>query len=166
MKRILLGIIAIFALISCKKHKNSDNEKIVSTEVEYVSFGKTIVDSDAIDSNSMYPHYLIMKAGDSVPSKVKAKVTGVCQAKGCWMTLELPNDTEMMVKFKDYGFFVPKDIAGKEVIVNGLAYVTEVSVNELKHYAEDAGKSSEDISLIKDSKRTYSFEADGVLIAQ
>ncbi|MBC3758823.1 DUF4920 domain-containing protein [Hyunsoonleella sp. SJ7] len=166
MRGFLLTIIAFSALVSCKKHKSTEASEAMTKEVTYASFGKTIKDSDAIDSNSMYPHYVIMKVGDSVPSKVKAKVKDVCQAKGCWMTLELPNDTEMMVKFKDYGFFVPKDIAGKEVIVNGLAYVTEVSVDEQRHYAEDAGKSSEDISLIKESKRTYSFEADGVLIAQ
>ena len=32
------------------------------------------------------------------------------------------------------------DAAGKEVIVDGKAFVNEVSVADLKHYAEDAGK--------------------------
>ena len=35
------------------------------------------------------------------------------------MKLDLENGEEAMVKFKDYGFFMPKDIAGEEVIVNG-----------------------------------------------
>ena len=71
-----------------------------------------------------------------------------------------------MVKFKDYGFFMPKDIAGKEVIINGKAYVEEVSVDEQRHYAEDAGKTKEEIAKITEPKRTFSFEADGVLIGQ
>lgn len=71
-----------------------------------------------------------------------------------------------MVKFKDYGFFVPKDIEGMEVIVNGIAFVDNMSVEDQKHYAKDAGESHEDIDLIKESKRTYEFEADGVLIRQ
>ena len=62
--------------------------------------------------------------------------------------------------------FVPKDIKGKQVIVNGKAFVNEVPVDELKHYAEDAGKSVEEIAAITESKKTFSFEADGVLVAQ
>ena len=84
--------------------------------------------------------------------------------KGCWMTLNMADGNQVMVKFKDYGFFVPKDIAGKEVIINGKAFVEEVSVGDQKHYAEDAGKSAEEIAAITAPKKTFSFEADGVLI--
>ena len=80
------------------------------------------------------------------------------------MTLNLENGEEAMVKFKDYGFFMPKDISGKEVILNGKAFVNEVPVDEQRHYAEDAGKSKEEIAAITQPKKTYSFEADGVLI--
>jgi hypothetical protein len=95
-----------------------------------------------------------------------AEVIEVCQAKGCWMTLKLENGEEAMVKFKDYGFFMPKDIAGKEVILNGKAFVNEVPVEEQRHYAEDAGKSKEEVAAITEPKKTYSFEADGVLIKE
>jgi hypothetical protein len=107
-----------------------------------------------------------MQIGDSINSKMSAKVISVCQAKGCWMTLNLENGNEVMVKFKDYGFFMPKDIAGKEVIINGKAFVNEVSVDELRHYAEDAGKTDEEIESITEPKKTFSFEADGVLLKQ
>ena len=80
------------------------------------------------------------------------------------MTLNLKDGQQVMVKFKDYGFFVPKDIAGKEVIVNGKAFVEEVSVEDQRHYAEDAGKTEEEIAAISSPKKTFSFEADGVLI--
>jgi hypothetical protein len=40
------------------------------------------------------------------------------------------------------------------------------SVDELKHYAKDAGKSQAAIDSIVAPKVTYSFMADGVLIAK
>ena len=114
----------------------------------------------------MASHYQTMNVGNRIPSKIKAKVNSVCQAKGCWMRLDLEDGNEVMVKFKDYGFFMPKDITGQEVVINGNAYVTEVSVNEQRHYAEDAGETTEEIALIIEPKRTFSFEADGVLLKQ
>ena len=107
-----------------------------------------------------------MQVGDTLKTKMIAKVNSVCQAKGCWMRLDLEDGNEAMVKFKDYGFFMPKDIAGDYVIVNGKAFVEEVSVDEQRHYAEDAGKTANEIASITKPKRTFSFEADGVLIKQ
>ncbi|MBT8271127.1 MAG: DUF4920 domain-containing protein, partial [Bacteroidia bacterium] len=83
---------------------------------------------------------------------------------GCWMKLNLGEGEQVMVRFKDYGFFMPKDIAGKEVIINGFAFVDEMSVSDQKHYAEDAGESEDAIAAITEPKKTYSFEADGVLL--
>ena len=53
-----------------------------------------------------------------------------------------------------------------EVVVNGKAFVTETTVDELRHYAEDAGKSEEEIAAITESKFEYRFLADGVLLKQ
>ncbi|MBT8296250.1 MAG: DUF4920 domain-containing protein, partial [Gramella sp.] len=69
-----------------------------------------------------------------------------------------------MVKFKDYGFFVPKDIEGSEVIVEGIAFIEETSVEDRKHLAKDAGKTSEEIDNITEPSRTFGFLAHGVLI--
>jgi len=167
MKSVTLLIICVLVLNSCK-NKTGESEEVTKQEeqIEYASFGKEIMASDAMASSSMAYHYKTMNVGDSINSKMVAKVNEVCQAKGCWMTLNLGDGDEVMVKFKDYGFFVPKDIAGKEVIINGKAFVNEVSVDEQRHYAEDAGKSKKEIALITEPKKTYSFEADGVLLVQ
>lgn len=165
MKRITVFIFCAFTLLSCKNKTEAppENPSEIS-EINYQSFGKSIVPDDAIAATSMATHYNTMAMGDIINSKMKAKVNSVCQAKGCWMRLDLENGNEVMVKFKDYGFFVPKDIAGKEVIVNGKAFVNEVPVEELRHYAQDAGKTKEEIAQITTPKRTFSFEADGVLL--
>ncbi len=167
MKNLFTLLICLSLVYSCKnKEEASTTDIIEKTEVNYDSFGNMIIADDAIAAKSMAAHYNTMKIGDSINSKMKAVVKEVCQAKGCWMTLNLENGEEVMVKFKDYGFFVPKDISGKEVIINGKAFVNEVSVDEQQHYAEDAGKSSKEIAAITKPKRTFSFEADGVLVTQ
>ena len=153
--------------VACKKEVKNTNAVIEDTkEVAYKSFGKEIIADDAIAVASMAEHFKTMNVGDSINSKMIAKVDNVCQAKGCWMKLDLENGEQVMVKFKDYGFFMPKNIAGQEVIINGKAYVNEVPVEELRHYAEDAGKSAEEIAQITEPKKTYSFEADGVLLVE
>jgi hypothetical protein len=94
----------------------------------------------------------------------KSKIVAVCQKKGCWMNLTLNEKESSFVKFKDYGFFVPLNAADKETVVKGKAFVSIESVDELKHYAQDAGKSQAAIDSILKPETTYGFMADGVLI--
>ena len=108
--------------------------------------------------------YKVMVKTDTLAAKFSGKVTEVCKAKGCWMKLELGNGKETMVRFKDYSFFMPQDIVGMEVIVNGVAFVEERNVEDQRHFAQDGRKSDEEIAQITGSKKTYAFEADGVLI--
>ncbi len=89
------------------------------------------------------------------------KVQDVCQAKGCWMTVDVLGQP-MTVKFKDYAFFMPKDCSGKQVTFTGKAMVKEISVAEQKHLAEDAGKTKKEIKKIKTPKKEFRFEASGV----
>ena len=96
--------------------------------------------------------------------KVEAEVESVCQAKGCWMKVKLADGNTMRVTFKDYGFFVPKDISGKKIIFEGTPEVTTTSVDEQRHYAQDAGKSKEEIAKISEPKRELTFVATGVLV--
>ena len=96
-------------------------------------------------------------------AKVAGEVTNVCAVKGCWMTMNIDGQ-EMMVSFKDYGFFVPKDATGKTAVVQGQAKVDTVDVATLRHYAEDAGKSEAEINAITEPEVKLSFEAEGVLL--
>ena len=109
-----------------------------------------------------------METQDTVEAQLKANVEAVCQTKGCWMNLvdDSAGDAAIFVKFKDYGFFMPKDIAGEVVVVRGIAYKEVTSVEELKHYAEDEGKSQEEIDAITEPEFSYAFIADGVLLKE
>ncbi|MEZ4984289.1 MAG: DUF4920 domain-containing protein [Saprospiraceae bacterium] len=105
-------------------------------------------------------------AQDSLAATVRGTVAEVCQVKGCWMTLTDAEGQEMMVRFKDYGFFMPKDISGKEVIMHGQAFYRVTPVDELRHYAEDAGKSEAEIAAITEPKKELNFLADGVILVK
>lgn len=114
-----------------------------------------------------YDQMLNRMAGkEKLPVKVRGTVDNVCQVKGCWMNIVSTQDgkEKMMVKFKDYGFFMPKDIAGREVILDGYAFYEVTSVDELRHYAEDAGKTKEEIALITEPSKKLMFMASGVLL--
>jgi hypothetical protein len=106
----------------------------------------------------------IMGDRKEVKVKIYAPVEAVCQKKGCWMDLKTAEGEPVRVTFKDYAFFVPKDAAGKEAIVDGFARIEETSVADLKEYAKDAGKSKEEIAAIKEPQKELVFEASGVIL--
>ncbi len=103
------------------------------------------------------------KEGKVANVKVKGKVSSVCQKKGCWMIIT-DGDKEIKVVFKDYSFFVPKDIEEYEVIVEGPLFYETISVEQRKHYAKDAGKSPEEIEKINEPLKIPMIEARGVII--
>lgn len=135
-------------------------------KVEYASFGNKILADKALSKEQMFQKYKSMKKGDTIAVKFKSKINSVCKKKGCWMKMELAGQTESFIRFKDYGFFVPLNADNQEAIVSGRAFVDEISVAELKHYAKDGGKSQEEIDKITQPKITYAFQADGVLISK
>ncbi|MCI1187421.1 DUF4920 domain-containing protein [Hymenobacter sp. DH14] len=101
---------------------------------------------------------------DSAQVKLVGKASAVCQAKGCWMTLPTADGKEMRVRFRDYAFFVPKDLSGHEVVVSGWAYRSTVPKSELQHYAKDAGKTDQEVAAINQDEQQLTFLADGVRV--
>ncbi|TAE20830.1 MAG: DUF4920 domain-containing protein [Candidatus Kapaibacterium sp.] len=95
--------------------------------------------------------------------RVEAKVVEVCQKKGCWMMLS-DGAVTMRMTFKDYGFFMPKDIAGKTIIAEGIVAEDVLTEKDARHYAEDAGKSKEEIEKIKGDQKTVSMVAQSVFL--
>ncbi len=133
-----------------------------TTPVDIETYGAVFSADDALPASSLTSDYTTEALSDSVRVTLRGTVNEVCQAKGCWMTLDAGGGQEMMVQFADYGFFVPKDISGREVIIHGMAFYQITPVDELKHFAEDAGNSPEEIAAITEPKRELRFLADGV----
>ena len=102
---------------------------------------------------------------DSLDVKLACEVTASCAKKGCWMDVKMADGEVMKVHFKDYAFFVPTSgLEGKLAIIQGRATREITDVASLKHYAEDAGESPEEIAKITEADTSWTFMADGVLI--
>lgn len=162
MKKIFVLASLAIAIVACKNQ--AEQPQTTEPEVTYSSFGEEITLENAISQAEMLEKFQNMKEGDTVPIKFKSTILDVCQKKGCWMSMDLEGDKDAFVRFTDYGFFVPLDAENQESIVEGRAFLSIISVDELKHYAKDGGKSQEEIDAITEPRITWAIQADGVLI--
>lgn len=99
----------------------------------------------------------------AVPTKMEGTVSEVCVKAGCWLKVAAADGQEIFIS-TDHKFFVPKDIVGKTVVVDGHAYKTEMGVDELRHYAEDEGQTPEQIAKITEPEVSYKLLARGVVV--
>ena len=142
-------IIFFFSLFSFSQNDNN-----------YERYGELFETSEIINYELERDNFL----NSSSKVKIEGEILSSCPMKGCWMKISVEKDT-VLVRFKDYGFFVPKNgIEGKSTIINGNLSVDTLSIAQLQHYAEDAGKSKLEISEIKNPKLKFSFLANGVEI--
>lgn len=163
MRHIVFVFLLSFTIVSCKKTETKKDSFSKEKTLNYISLGNLITTENSLTSSEMSTKFSNLKVGDTIQAKFTSTVKDLCSKKGCWMKLSL-DEEETMVRFKDYGFFMPLDAKGKEVIVKGKAFVKETSVTELQHYAEDAGKTKGEIAQITASKIEFTFLADGVLL--
>lgn len=159
---LLLFVVFITNLNLVAQQKNNSSTTINTKD--YTVFGEKFEASKVLSNKEMLKKYKSMKKGDSLVVKFKSTIKEVCKKKGCWMQMDLTSNQQAFVRFLDYGFFVPLNADNAEAIVNGVAYIDIVTVEELKHYAKDAGKSQAEINKIKKPEITYAFRASGVLI--
>jgi hypothetical protein len=103
---------------------------------------------------------------DGQDVKLTGTVGGVCQKKGCWMTVGTgePGKETVRVTFKDYGFFVPRNSLGKQAVVEGRFQVTTLSQKEAQHYAEDAAKEGAPVQKVTEPQKALAMVATGVEI--
>jgi hypothetical protein len=165
MKNVLILTTVLFFL-SCQKNKLNDSHISNKEMISYTSFGDSISTEDVISKSELLSIYENLKENDSIKVKFESSIIDVCQKKGCWMNMDLNGTSKTFVRFKDYGFFMPLNASDSDAIVEGFAFIEKISVDELKHYAKDAGKSQEAIDSIVSPKITYAFTAHGVLIKE
>ena len=168
VRNVGITLLAMF-LFACNNKAQIDSNASTSEAAEKPTAGKTFGEAITTEGAISYDDLLekISKA-DSMAVKVEGVVESVCQAKGCWMNIVSEDEeaAKMFVKFKDYGFFVPKDISGRRVVMDGYAYREVTSVDELRHYAEDEGKSKEEVEAITEPVEELKFMASGVLLLE
>ena len=163
MNRVLV-VTLLFScfFVSCKDPKTTEttDEETVEQPVEG-RYGDTLWSTaDAYDPASFN---FLLGDRDSLDAILSGDINSVCQAKGCWMKMDIEG-MDVRVKFRDYGYFVPMNSAGHKATVKGTFFIDSVSVDELKEYARDAEKTQEEIDAITDYEIHYSIIADGVVI--
>jgi Domain of unknown function (DUF4920) len=179
LKKIILplSIFATLIAVGCNKSMQASGspKKEVSESEAYEAFqkakgdgktfGEKVTAKDALTYDQMLAKLSKTEKMENV--KVMGTVEAVCKAKGCWMNIKSETDKpSMFVKFKDYAFFMPKDIAGKKVVMIGNAFKETTSIEDLRHFAQDEGKSKEEIAKINMPKEEMKFMANGVLILE
>lgn len=120
-----------------------------------------------IDTDDPVPVADVLAAPGSYTGRevtIRGPIQSVCKKKGCWIRVGNEKET-ILVRFKDYGFFVPKDSAGRQVVMTGTLAAKMQSVAEIKHLLEDAGK-HEEAKQVTEPRKIYGFTAVGVAIEQ
>jgi hypothetical protein len=134
-----------------------------SAQAQTGKYGADLSEEKAIKASNLTK---TIQGKEVINVKVVGEIVEVCQMSGCWMTVKTSKDETVRVTFKDYGFFVPKDAAGKTTVFEGEAKMETVDVKTLRHYAEDGGKSKEEIAAITESETKLTFVASGVEIEE
>lgn len=166
MKKLSYLFLLFLPLLGCQP---SGSEAVNTAETtasgqtgQPTSYGQTPTAVEEAKLATEVP--ILLQQQDSVYLTLSGKALTSCAKKGCWMTVALGEEEDMRVTFRDYGFFVPKDLNGEEVVMEGVLKRKVSSVEELRHYAEDAGKSPAEIQAIQQADTAYAFEAVGVLV--
>lgn len=162
-KNMFYSLIAMIIFWSCQPQSVEKSNEVPEENIPTGYFGEEINDSGVVSLTQLVNE---LQENDEFEGKVVGEIKEVCAKKGCWMTIDLPNGQTMRVTFKDYGFFVPLNSQGYPVIIEGVASKKVTDVATLRHYAEDAGKSQEEIEAITEPKQEYAFEAIGVIIRE
>ena len=157
--KYLIPIVSIFLLAACGGQQLETNEESAAENAGW--YGEEFEVTEAISPADVAG---LMNDSSSNQFVVEGTIEECCQKKGCWMKVDMGNGESMRVSFKDYGFFVPLDAAGRTMVMKGVAMYDTIDVDFLKHLAEDANATQEEIDAITEPELAITFEATGVLI--
>ena len=132
---LVLGIMSFTPVVFADDEVKRLSEPVFVTDTHEI-FGATLPDQET-------PMRLdeLISAGDKYQDQevlVATRIAKVCQKKGCFFVATQGAATAR-VSFKDYGFFIPTDSGGKDVLLLGVFSRVKVSVEEAEHYAMDLG---------------------------
>ncbi len=155
----MLLILGLF-LISCQQKTEMANAQ---------KFGGEVTLENSVSLTEIYA------SPDQYKDKeirVEGTIKEVCQHKGCWLKLT-DGTKEITIRFKDYGFIVPKDAATSKVIVQGIftkgpdmhvEQEAEAQAKGEEHQEEkEHAEKAEDVEEIKKAA-PFSFTASAVII--
>ena len=135
---------------------------------DYTSYGEPMKISD----REAIPVATVIESPERYTDKtilVSGIVSEVCAHKGCWIRLaEKVGGKSVFVKFvcPVEGRLIPLDSVGQETLVEGTLVVETLSQDEARHYAEDAGKSAEEVAKIVGPQTHLRMKSPAARVAQ
>lgn len=162
MNKFLILFATSLVFASCNQTTTEQpDEETAETQTIEGRYGDTTWNQEDVYSTEAF--FFALGERDSLETTLTGTIKNVCQAKGCWMKLDIGGHL-VTVKFKDYGYFVPMNSAGHEATVKGTFFVHKTSVAELQEMAKDENKTEEEIAAITQPEENYTFIAEGVVI--
>jgi hypothetical protein len=161
MKKILFTLTIGLFLVACGGGEApAPTSQVAGATASH--YGEMIDSDGAISAADLTSK---MEGQTSMDVKFEGDIIQTCRKKGCWMSIDLGEQADMTVTFKDYAFFVPVEgVDGKTMIAEGVCSWDTLDVDWLQHLAEDAGKTKEEIAMITEPEFAMAFEATGVII--
>lgn len=161
MKKLFALLLTAAVLQACSQNNaTTEAQETTETIAETNAYGASFEEQNVLSAGQLQQ---AVSGNDSIQATVAAEIAESCQSKGCWMDVKLEDGSTMKVTFRDYGFFLPvEDLSGKTAVFTGIAKHEVISVEDQRHFAEDAGKSAEEIAAITEPREELRFVADGV----
>jgi len=160
MRTAVVALTLVWA--GCTTGDGSSQHTVSSADDNLMFYGEVIDTVGGLNGQALRTALSLFEGRTQV--RFEGEITATCPKKGCWMNVASGRDT-VFVRFQDYGFFVPTEgVEGKRTIVEGEAFYDTLSVADLRHYAQDAGATEEEIAAITEPELELAFMATGVMI--
>ena len=160
----LMTVIALCCTSACVSHRTSLHEPGPAEGQRWNTY--SLQPQGSIDAMGAWPRMTpdqVMR-GDAgqdgnVPVVIEGELSKVCLTMGCWVQMKTSGEP-LLVMTRDHEFFVPRNATGVRARAYGRAVAREQSVETLRHIAEDAGGSADEIARITEPRTRMVFIAD------
>jgi len=162
--KYLLPLVLLFVSLSVNaqsgEENKKDDEKVESKELSDGTLYGTDINSE-LKVISVGDIYADTSAFVGKTVVLKGNMSELCRTGGCWTVLS--DGTNNIRALTMHKFIMPKemDITGKVAVVEGVFSIREITEDQAKHFAEEAGT---DPNLITGPQKMYRILATGIKI--
>lgn len=98
-----------------------------------------------------------------ISTTIEGKIIKVTKEKGGWFDVDAGGGKIMAAHFKNYNVMLPTQLAGRTVIIEGVAEKMFIA-DDLQHLAGDTVSGKRQHKVKTDPKRTVTFEVKGLMV--
>ena len=98
-----------------------------------------------------------------ISTTIRGKVVRVTRQQGGWFELDAGNGKVISAHFSVYNIFLPTDLRGKTIIVEGIAQKQFIA-DDQQHFAGDTVSGKKQHNVKTDPKRRLIFEVKGLMV--